>query len=349
MTFHVRELSTSDPAALKTFITLERKLIGASPLFVSEIDTDVLKCLSGRSKYYSDMEHTLFVAFKDGQGIARCAALINRRFQRAKDEALGFVGYFAAASDSSEAVRGMIEYAEAWLGQRGVTRVLAPFNGSGILGLGVLTAAFDEEPVFPFRWNPPYYAGYLTEAGYAPTYPIWYYTVDFSSDRYRDAERRVAATVPAFTGGVVGPRNDAAVGEELAHRREAFDAVDLEMKREGYDFADTGNPEQALDIGVGDEFGLKLLLDTMDLITQQLDLLRIERRLKRGFVREPKRLGHKVRAARPSISKEHDGHAIGQGAAAWGRRPSVCRNTSITSNKIPRFPRCSPSTTTFTP
>ena len=32
MTFHVRELSTSNPAALKTFITLERKLIGASPL-----------------------------------------------------------------------------------------------------------------------------------------------------------------------------------------------------------------------------------------------------------------------------------------------------------------------------
>ena len=62
MTFHVRELSTSDPAALKTFIALERRLIGASPLFVSEIDTDVLKCLSGRSKYYSDMEHTLFVA-----------------------------------------------------------------------------------------------------------------------------------------------------------------------------------------------------------------------------------------------------------------------------------------------
>ena len=86
MTFHVRELSTSDPAALKTFITLERKLIGASPLFVSEIDADVLKCLSGRSKYYSDMEHTLFVASKDGQGIARCTALINRRFQRAKDD-----------------------------------------------------------------------------------------------------------------------------------------------------------------------------------------------------------------------------------------------------------------------
>ena len=95
----------------------------------------------------------------------------------------------------------------------------------------------------------------------------------------------LATTVPALTGGVVGARNDAAVGEELAHRGEALDAVDLEMKCEGYDFADTGNPEQTLDIGVGDEFGLELLLDTMDLITQQLDLLRIERRLKRGLVR----------------------------------------------------------------
>ena len=104
MTFQVRELSTSDPAALKSFIALERKLIGASPLFVSEIDADVLKCLSGRSKYYSDMEHTMFVAFKDGQGVARCTALINRRFQQAKDQALGFVGHFAAAPDSNDVV-----------------------------------------------------------------------------------------------------------------------------------------------------------------------------------------------------------------------------------------------------
>ena len=109
----------------------------------------------------------------------------------------------------------------------------------------------------------------------------------------------LAAAVPALTGGVVGPRNDAAVGEELAYRGEAFDAVDLEMEREGHDLADTGNPEQALDVGVGDEFGLKLLLDSMDLITQQLDLLRIERRLKRGFVREPKGFGHIVLLEQP--------------------------------------------------
>jgi len=78
----------------------------------------------------------------------------------------------------------------------------------------------------------------------------------------------LAATVPALTGGVVGPRDDPAVGEELAHRREAFDAVDLEVEREGHNLADPGDPEQTLDVGVGDEFGLKLLLDAMDLVSR---------------------------------------------------------------------------------
>ena len=101
--------------------------------------------------------------------------------------------------------------------------------------------------------------------------------------RYRfPSLRRPCLRLPAELSA---PRNDAAVGEELAHRGEAFDAVDLEMEREGHDLADTGDLEQALDVGVGDECGLKPLLDTMDLITQQLDLLRIERGLQRGLVR----------------------------------------------------------------
>ncbi len=229
MTFQVRELSTSDPAALTSFIGLERQLIGASPLFVSDIDADVLQSLSGRSKFYSDMEHTMFLAVKDGQAVARCTALINRRFQQAKGQALGFVGHFAAAPDSGDVVLGMIERAEAWLGQRGVTRVVAPFNGAAMLGSGILTTAFDEEPVFPFRWNPPYYAGYLTEAGYAPTYPLWYYTVDFSSDRYRDVERRVAGN----TRVRVRPINKKQWNQELDTIRGLFN----ESFKEEWEFA----------------------------------------------------------------------------------------------------------------
>jgi GNAT superfamily N-acetyltransferase len=186
-----REVSVSDEPAVKHFVQLERRFVGSNALFYSEPDADITRALSGRSSFFTDMEHALFVASDNGVECARCAALINRRYQRAKNEAVGAIGYFAASPNSLACVRSMLERAEAWLTERGVTRIVAPFNGAGILGAGVRTEAFDEPPMFPFAWHPPHYSDYLREAGYTPTYPLWYYTIDFSSDAYRAMTRKV--------------------------------------------------------------------------------------------------------------------------------------------------------------
>jgi hypothetical protein len=187
----VREVATSDKAAVKHFVRLERQFVGSNALFYSEPDADIAKALSGRSRFFTEMEHALFVASASGVDCARCAALVNRRYQKAKNEAVGAIGYFAAAPDSMAGVRSMLESAEAWLRTRHVTRILAPFNGAGLLGAGVRTDAFDEPPVFPFAWHPPHYSDYLRDAGYQPTYPLWYYTIDLSSEAYRAMARRV--------------------------------------------------------------------------------------------------------------------------------------------------------------
>jgi len=186
----IRQLSTSDTPALESFVTLERRLLGSNPLFVSGTYWDVMKRLSGQSDFFSEMEYTLLAASREGQDVARCAALINHRYQRAKNEAVGFIGYFAAAPDSESQVQAMFAQAEMWLIERGVTRVIAPCNGAALLGAGLRTTAFDEEPVFPLRWHPPYYGEYLVKAGYKPAYPLWCYTVDFYSDKYRAAVKR---------------------------------------------------------------------------------------------------------------------------------------------------------------
>jgi GNAT superfamily N-acetyltransferase len=186
-----REVSVSDKPGVKHFVQLERQLVGSSALFYSEPDADVAKALSGRSRFFTEIEHTLLVASDGGVDCARCAASINRRYQKARREAVGAIGYFAALPDRRACVRSMLEKAEAWLRERGVTRIVAPFNGAAILGAGVRTDGFDEPPIFPFPWHPPYYSAYLKEAGYAPTYPLWYYTIDFSSDAYRATIRKV--------------------------------------------------------------------------------------------------------------------------------------------------------------
>jgi GNAT superfamily N-acetyltransferase len=218
-TVGVREVPVSDKAAVTRFVQLERQLVGSDALFYSEPDADIVKALSGRSSFFTEIEHALFVASDNGVDCARCAALINRRYQKAKKEAVGAIGYFAASPDSLACVRSMLESAEAWLRNRSVTRIVAPFNGAGILGAGVRTDAFNEPPMFPFAWHPPHYSDYLRDAGYKPTYPLWYYTVDFSCDAYRAMARRVDEGGHSFT---IRPIDKKKWGEDLEIFRNLF-------------------------------------------------------------------------------------------------------------------------------
>lgn len=167
--------------------------MGGHEFFTSEVDTDMVKRLEGKSAFFADnIAFELYIAQRDGRDVARCAALVNRRYQAAKGEAVGFIGFFAAAPDHAAEVAATLAEAEAWLRARGVTRIIAPYNGSTLLGLGLLTAAHNESPMFPIMWTPPYYVDYITAAGFRPAYPLWVYTVDFASDGYRALKRKAA-------------------------------------------------------------------------------------------------------------------------------------------------------------
>jgi RimJ/RimL family protein N-acetyltransferase len=168
------------------------------------------------------MEHALFVAERQGEVVARCAALINRAWQRSHkaEEQTGFIGYFAARPGASEATAALLARAEGWLAERGIRRVIAPFNGSALIGMGLLTDAFDEGPMFPMVWNPPYYREYLEAAGYSPRYPIWVFELDFGSERYRELSQQVLSAPQCE----VRPIDKRRWSEELELLRELFNA-----------------------------------------------------------------------------------------------------------------------------
>jgi GNAT superfamily N-acetyltransferase len=190
---NVHQISAHDRRAIRAFVRLEREFMADYPLFWSPPDSDVQKQLSGRSAFFDDMEHTMFVAEREGRPVARCAALINRAWQscHAGAEMTGFIGYFAARPDAAAVTAQMLARAEAWLAERGVQRVIAGVNGSALTGMAILTDAFDQSPMFPLPWNPPYYAHYLEAAGYAPSYPLWVFEIDFGSEQYREVAQRV--------------------------------------------------------------------------------------------------------------------------------------------------------------
>jgi GNAT superfamily N-acetyltransferase len=195
----VRRVDPLSRRDVARFARLERDLIGGHPRYVSELDGDVRKYLSGRSVFTRGVETALFVASDaSGRDVARCAATINPRYNDHHDTAAGTIGWFAAASQKGEQVREMLDGAEAWLAERGMERVLVPFNGSALLGLGLRVDAYDEEPMFPLHWTPPYYPHELERAGYEPASPFWQYWIDFTSEAYKETSR-LALAEPAAT------------------------------------------------------------------------------------------------------------------------------------------------------
>jgi GNAT superfamily N-acetyltransferase len=227
----VREVAASDPAALKNYVRLERALVGSEPLFVSETDSDVKNYLSGRSAFCEGIEHTLFLASK-GRDVARCAAFVNHRYQEShNDDPAGFIGYFAAAPHVSREVGEMLDRAEEWLATRGVGRVIAPFNISGLIGYGLRTTAFEEEPMLPFNWNPPHYADYLEEAGYRPSYPMYFYEIDFSSEEYRASSRRAIEEAHCRVRPLDKRRGDEEIETLLYLFNEGYGPEEWELQR----------------------------------------------------------------------------------------------------------------------
>jgi len=67
--------------------------------------------------------------------------------------------------------------------------------------MGFLATGYDEDPMFPFPWHPPYYQSYIEQLDYKPAYPLWYYEIDFSSEKYKAAKQRFAN----FNSAVIRP------------------------------------------------------------------------------------------------------------------------------------------------
>jgi hypothetical protein len=188
----VTTIDPSNKSALKRFISLERKLMKDYPYYISEIDDDVAKMLTRKTMMSKEMEFGLFIVSKSGEDVGRCAAIINKKFQAQKQADAGFIGFFAATEGCEQEVAEMIRQAEQWLKERGVTKVIAPGNGGAPNSMGIMVTGFEEDPMFPFPWTPPYYREYIESMNYQPTYPLWYYEVDFSSEKYKTTKKRYA-------------------------------------------------------------------------------------------------------------------------------------------------------------
>jgi ribosomal protein S18 acetylase RimI-like enzyme len=111
---------------------------------------------------HSDYE--LLVVYDDqGRTAGRCLVHIDHTYNRYYQSKTGFFGAFECV-DSYAAAELLLNEAAAWLGERGMDRMLGPINPVAEFW-GFLLEGFDTPPVFLSPYNPPYYNDMMERYG----------------------------------------------------------------------------------------------------------------------------------------------------------------------------------------
>lgn len=150
-----------DPGLLARFLDLPSRIHRGNPHWIPPFRESVRAQLKESAPFRQHGEMIHFVATEGKEPVARCAAVINRRY----DEGLGFVGYFEAI-DRYEASEAVLSAAVDWLQSKGVTIIRGPLNTSTYFPYRFMTEGFEHGAFFLEPYNPAHYPAHWERFGF---------------------------------------------------------------------------------------------------------------------------------------------------------------------------------------
>lgn len=151
----------------RRFVDLPYRLHRADPNWVPPLRRDVHTLLDRRrNPFFDHGEAAFWLAWRGGEPVGRISAQINRLHLETHRDETGNFGMIEAIDDTA-VFAALLETAEAWLRERGMRRVVGPYNLSMNDEIGVQILGFDSPPMVGMPYAPPYYGERLDEAGYA--------------------------------------------------------------------------------------------------------------------------------------------------------------------------------------
>ena len=115
--------------------------------------------------FFQHAEAGFFLAYQDGVPVGRISAQIDRLHLERYNDATGHFGFIEAIDDPA-IFAALIGAAEAWLGARGMTRVLGPVSFSMWDQPGLLVEGFGTPPYVMMGHALPYFAPHIESSGY---------------------------------------------------------------------------------------------------------------------------------------------------------------------------------------
>ena len=173
------------PAERKEFVDLAYRLNANDPNWVPPLHMEAVELVTpGKNPFFEHADVQYFLARKDGRNVGRISAHIDH-LAVAMDPVQGMgpgTGNWGMLEAEDQTIaHALIATAEAWLRDKGMTRVLAPMSMSVWEEPGQLTKGFDHPPTVMMGHQPERYNDYILALGdYTPAKLLNTYELDIT-------------------------------------------------------------------------------------------------------------------------------------------------------------------------
>ncbi len=130
----------------------------------------------GKNPYFKVAQVQCFIATQDGRDVGTISAVVDEVYQE-EEPGTGFFGFFEFIDDVDVA-RALLDAARAWLADRGMQRVIGPFNFNTNHEFGLLVDGFDSPPTIANPHNSAYFPPIYEQLGLRPAMDWYAYFVD---------------------------------------------------------------------------------------------------------------------------------------------------------------------------
>jgi GNAT superfamily N-acetyltransferase len=171
----------TDKQDLKAFFTFPWQHYKDHPHWVAELPSLHRDTLSKKKNpAWEYMTGEYFIALQDEKPVGTITAVVNHRHNEIHEEKVGFFGFFECIEDQAVA-QALLDAAEAYLREQGVTAVRGPANFTVNEAYGLLVENFDEDPTILMPYNPPYYVNLIEGCGYQGVMDLWSWRTNFAN------------------------------------------------------------------------------------------------------------------------------------------------------------------------
>ena len=190
----IRPVTTA--ADRRRFVDLAWEVYRDDDAWVPPLKDEVLGLITpGKNPWFEHARAAFWLAERDGRAVGRISAQVDELVLEHMGAGTGQWGMLEALD--GDAAAALIDTAETWLREQGMTRALGPFSLSVWDEVGLLVEGFDQPPTAMMGHHRPVYRNWVEAAGYAKAKDLYAY------------ELSIRTSMDSFVGKLIsaGERN----------------------------------------------------------------------------------------------------------------------------------------------